>query len=183
MVATAAVPYLAVTVLSCLGFASSFAIAPPKNGPFALTTLKMATWSDSKAVRDYQDFLASGKQEVELTNDGPSVIIKPLEGHRQLADGLVYMGMGDDYVLTPDQDLPDSIDGSSEYPIYVTLPPTQLEDFLDNLSDSYKDHVDDFVFFSGGLQYGNIEDVLKQRGTFVICNKSILFMHRRGVAR
>jgi hypothetical protein len=78
------------------------------------------------------------------------------------------MGMGDDIVLTPDQDLPESIGGASEYPIYVTLPPTQLEDFLENLSDSYKARVDDFVFFSGGLQYGNIEDLLKQRGKFLM---------------
>jgi hypothetical protein len=78
------------------------------------------------------------------------------------------MGMGDDILLTPDQDLPDSVGGSSEYPIYVTVPPTQLEDFLDNLSASYKSRVDDFVFFSGGLQYGNIEDVLKARGPFAM---------------
>lgn len=78
------------------------------------------------------------------------------------------MGMGDDIVLTPDQDLPDSVAGASEYPIYVTLPPTQLEDFLENLSASYKERVDDFVFFSGGLQYGNIEDLLKRKGTFIM---------------
>lgn len=83
------------------------------------------------------------------------------------------MGMGDDIVLTPDQDLPDSVGGSLEYPIYVTVPPTQLEDFLDNLSATYKGRVDDFVFFSGGLQYGNIEDLLKQRGTLVIFMHSI----------
>jgi hypothetical protein len=103
-----------------------------------------------------------------LTADGPSVIIKPLSGSSELANGLINMGMGDDIVLTPDQDLPDSVGGSSEYPIYVTVPPTQLEDFLDNLSASYKARVDDFVFFSGGLQYGNIEDLLKQRGAFVM---------------
>jgi hypothetical protein len=122
----------------------------------------------SKAVRDYQEFLASGKQEVELTADVPSVIIKSLAGSSELASGLITMGMGDDIVLTPDQDLPETVGGSSEYPIYVTLPPTQLEDFLDNLSASYKARVDDFVFFSGGLQYGNIEDLLKARGTFVM---------------
>jgi hypothetical protein len=102
-----------------------------------------------------------------LTSDVPSVIIKSLSGSSELANGLITMGMGDDIVLTPDQDLPDSVGGASEYPIYVTLPPTQLEDFLENLSASYKARVDDFVFFSGGLQYGNIEDLLKQRGKLV----------------
>jgi hypothetical protein len=29
--------------------------------------------------------------------------------------------------------------------------------------------IDDFVFFSGGFEYGNIEDVLKERGTASIC--------------
>jgi hypothetical protein len=155
--------YCAVTLLSCLSFSSSFSIAPPKNGP--LTTLN-AVWSDGKAVRDYQEFLASGKQEVELTADVPSVIIKSLTESSELARGMINMGMGDDIVLTPDQELPDTVGGSSEYPIYVTVPPTQLADFLDNLSASYKDRVDDFVFFSGDLQYGNIEDLLKERGAF-----------------
>jgi hypothetical protein len=75
------------------------------------------------------------------------------------------MGMGDDMVLTPGQDLPESLGGSDEYPIYVTLPPTQLEDFIKNLPASYTARTDDFVFFSGGINYGNIEDVLKERGT------------------
>jgi hypothetical protein len=160
-----AVPYFAVTFLSCLSFASSFSIAPPKNGPLSLTTLKMAVWSDSKAVRDYQEFLASGKQEIELTADVPSVIIKSLAGSSELANGLLEMGMGDDIVLTPDQELPETVGGSSEYPIYVTVPPTQLAEFLDNLSASYRARESDMVFFSGGLHYGNIEDLLKQRGT------------------
>ena len=130
--------------------------------------LFMATWSDSKAVRDYQDFLNSGKQEIDVARDGPSVIIKPgttQGGSSELADALVAMGMGDDLVLTPEQELPDAMGGSSEYPVYVTLPPSQIEDFLINLKDSYRARPEDFVFFSGGLQYGNIEGVLQDRGT------------------
>jgi hypothetical protein len=117
------------------------------------------------AVQDYQNFLSSGKQEIELTVDCPSVILRPIESSTPLADALVAMGVGgDDMVLTPDQDLPQSLAGRSEYPIYITLPPNQLEDFLTNLPASYKDRPDDFVFFSGGLEYGNIEDILKDRG-------------------
>ena len=125
----------------------------------------MATWSDSKAVKDYQDFLASGKQELDMAQDCPSVIIKPLYGSTELADALAYMGNGEDLVLTPDQELPEHPTG---YPVYITLPPTQLEDFLTNMNDSYHARPDDFVFFSGGLQYGNIEDTLKVRGKCMV---------------
>mmetsp|Transcript_3460 Transcript_3460/g.4593 ORF Transcript_3460/g.4593 Transcript_3460/m.4593 type:complete len:377 (-) Transcript_3460:278-1408(-) len=128
------------------------------------TSLFMAVWSDMKAVQDYQDFLSSGRQELDLAKDGPAVIIRPVDDTTPLANCLVEMGMGDDMVLTPGHDLPATVGGSSEYPIYITLPPYQLRYFLMNLPDSYKDHVDDFVFFSGGPVYGNIEDVLKERG-------------------
>lgn len=124
----------------------------------------MATWSDSKAVRDYQNFLSSGRQELQLAKDGPSVIISPADGLSDLAKCLRECGMGDDIILSPDQDIPDTLDGSSGFPIYITLPPSQLNHFLMNLRDSYKVHVDDFCFFSGGLEFGNIEDVLKERG-------------------
>jgi hypothetical protein len=115
-------------------------------------------------VQDYQNFLSSGKQQLDITDDMPSVIIVPETGPTHLADALAGMGMGDDLVLTPSQDLPDSMGGSSEYPIYVTLPPYALEGFLVDLPESYRARPDDFVFFSGGLDCGNIEDVLKDRG-------------------
>lgn len=156
---------LVVTLVSYLSVASGFSVALPKNGvPAHSSALKMATWSDSKAVKDYQDFLQSGKQEVELAKDMPSVIIKPVGRMNELSAGLAEIGMGDDLILTPDEILPETMDGSAAYPIYITLPATQLAEFLDNLSQSYKDRIDDFVFFSGGLEYGNIEDVLKDRG-------------------
>lgn len=122
-----------------------------------------ATWSDSRAVRDYQDFLNSGRQEVEQAKDQPSVVIHN-GSDTTLAQCLQETGMGDDIFLTPDQALPAEINGSSEYPIYITLPPYQLSSFFDNLLDSYKERADNFCFFSGGLKYGNLEDVLKERG-------------------
>ena len=87
-----------------------------------------------------------------------------------LAKALVEMGMGDDMILTPDQDLPPSLGERSEYPVYITLPPSQIEAYLMNLPESYKARVDDFVFFAGGLDYGNIEDVLRDRGTCDACD-------------
>jgi hypothetical protein len=124
----------------------------------------MAVWSDSKAVREYQDFLASGEQEIKLTPDGPSVIIRPREGTNELTEALVTMGMGDDLVLTPDQDLPPTLGGNAEYPIYITLPPDQIESFIRNISKNLEDRNQDFIFCSGGPQYGNIEGTLKDFG-------------------
>jgi hypothetical protein len=132
----------------------------------ATTTQLAATWSDMKAVRDYQDFLASGQQKVPLTEDGPSVIMMPFDGPSDLGEVLQTMGMGDDVVLAPGNDLPAQLGDSATYPIYITLPPWQLTEFLTNMPASYMDRADDFVFFSGGLAYGNIEDVLKEKGMY-----------------
>jgi hypothetical protein len=74
------------------------------------------------------------------------------------------MGSGNDLVVTPDQDLPALLAGDrSEYPVYIALPPYQLAEFLMNLPGSYKARPEDFVFFAGG-EYGNVEDILKDRG-------------------
>ena len=127
----------------------------------SLSTLYMATWSDSRAVREYQDFLASGQQEIVMTPDRPSVIVRPAEGSSELAEGLFAMGYGNDVVITPDQELPLS---EEPYPIYITIPPMQLKQFLTTLPDSFRERRDDFVFFSGGLTFGNIEKVLKDYG-------------------
>lgn len=148
----------------CNGPVDSFHVQLPKNELHSSVWPLHATWSDSRAVMDYQNFLASGKQEIELKADRASVIIRPLNGDCSLAEALYGMGMGDDIVLTPDQELPQLVDGAEEYPIYITLPPYQLEDFLKNLLPSYKAVNDNFVFFSGGLMCGNIEDLLKDRG-------------------
>jgi hypothetical protein len=126
-----------------------------------LSTLSMATWSDSRAVREYQDFLASGQQEISMTPDRPSVIVRPAEGSSELAEGLFAMGFGNDVVITPEQELPYS---EELYPIYITIPPTQLKQFLTTLPESFRERRDDFVFFSGGLTFGNIEKVLKDYG-------------------
>jgi len=134
----------------------------------SVTKLNMATWSDARAVLEYQAFLASGKQEIEKEDDGPSVIVAPSPtsqyGTNELADALALMGMGDDIIITPDQELPSGLGQRSSYPIYLTLPPHDLDDFLMNMPDSFKERREDIVFFSGGLKYGNIEGILKDRG-------------------
>ena len=135
------------------------------------SSLGMATWSDSKAVKDYQDFLSSGAQEIKLKDDCPSVIIvSPKEADLEftelnpLAQALMQMGNGDDVILSPYQALPETLGGSSDYPIYLTLPPQEIAPFLDSIDKSYEDRNEDFCFFAGGFQYGNIEETLKDRG-------------------
>ena len=125
--------------------------------------------ADSKAVQDYQNFLASGQQEIELKEDGASVLVRPASyehsEQEKLVQAMLQMGMGDDLVVTPDQAVPSTLGGRREFPIYILLPPTQLADFLSTLNPSLYDKVDDFIFVSGGMTYGNIEDVLKEKGT------------------
>lgn len=150
---------LACVVLTLLSVSSAFQLAPRRAYSSALSV----TWSDSKAVKDYQEFLSSGKQEIELADDGPSVIVMPAEGC-DLGQALYALGMGDDAVINPGQDCPSN---DQAFPIYVTLPPYQLNEFLVNLPESFKERAEDMVFFSGGMEYGNIEDVLKERGEFL----------------
>jgi hypothetical protein len=136
----------------------------PSSFSSSSSRLFMATWSDSKAVKEYQSFLETGKREPDLKRDCPSVILMAPDSSPELAQAMWNMGMGDDVVMAPFDPLPAEIDGNTEYPIYVTLAPYQLADFLSNLPPDYMQRCDDFVFFSGGLSYGNIEDVLKPSG-------------------
>ena len=134
-----------------------------------------AVWSDSKAVKEYQEFLDSGEQEITLKEDCPSVIIvSPNEADLEfdelnpLAQALMRMGSGDDIILSPYQPLPETLGegeyATSEYPIYLTLPPQEIEPFLDNVDEVYENRQTDFCFFTGGFQYGNIEETLQSRG-------------------
>jgi hypothetical protein len=126
--------------------------------------LGMATWSDSKAVEEYKNFLDTGLREPLKKQDCPSVIIMEPDTNCELAEALFSMGIGDDLVMAPYDYLPEQIEGNYDYPIYVTLPPWAIADFIANLPQNYLDRAGDFVFFSGGLAYGNIEDVLKSYG-------------------
>lgn len=146
-----------------------------------------STWSNGQAVQGYQDFLSTGKQEIELKVDTGSVFIygnPTYDPYNNIINAFLSMGrigQHEDIVLSsslssqqPQQfdengimpELPETLNEQSEYPIYICIPPTQLGVFLDNLSPSYMNRIDDFVFFSGGFEFGNIEDVLKERGTY-----------------
>ena len=127
-------------------------------------TALQATWSDSRAVKEYQEFLQSGLQEIKRESDCPSVIVKSANFNTDLPDAIFKMGMGDDIVVIAGDELPAMNGDVTSYPIYITVPPPQLRDFLKNLPDSFVDRRDDFVFCSGGLKYGNIEKVLQDFG-------------------
>jgi hypothetical protein len=164
---------LLVADISCSAVAAfSILGSSPNHGHVGAsrTALSMATWSDSKAVKDYQEFLASGEQEIKLAKDQPSVIIFSPDGASEMAESLWAMGNGDDVAVQAGQDLPQALGGQVSYPIYITLPPNQLAYFLQHLPEQYKARYEDFVFFSGGLYYGNIEDILKANG---LCRDSM----------
>lgn len=156
------------TTLFLPTLASAFVVRPHQSASYHVenseSALNMATWSDSKAVEDYKNFLDTGLAEPEQKADCPSVIIMEPDKSCDLAEALFSMGFGDDLVIAPYDVLPDQMDGNYEYPIYVSLPPWSIADFIINLPQNYLDRAEDFVFFSGGLVYGNIEDVLKEYG-------------------
>ena len=132
--------------------------------------------ADSRAVQDYQAFLASGQQEIELKEDGPSVIVRATTAtlaHWDLPEVWNVLGGGRDVEMSPDAtSLPVELEGRTEYPIYIALPPQLLQDFLIHLNPCFVERIDDFVFFSGKLPFGNTEDVLKERGACVFTSSS-----------
>jgi len=124
-----------------------------------------ATWSNGQAVKEYQDFLASGKQEIAKEADGPSVIVKSANQQNLIAHAIASLNNQDnDLVLTPASPLPATLGNREFYPIYVAIPPNELNDFIKNLPDDWKQRRDDFVFLSGGNLCGVIEPILKKYG-------------------
>mmetsp|Transcript_29391 Transcript_29391/g.61078 ORF Transcript_29391/g.61078 Transcript_29391/m.61078 type:complete len:411 (-) Transcript_29391:61-1293(-) len=130
------------------------------------SALGMATWSNGQAIREYQDFLASGKNELDMKDDGPSVIVQSADPSKvtPLTDAVISLGNGDDLIVTPGGTLPQSLNGKTSYPIFITLPPYELKEFLQNLSEEWKTRAEDFVFFSGGKVCGVVEPTLREFG-------------------
>lgn len=135
------------------------------------TTILQATWSNGQAVREYQDFLASGRQEIPKEADGPSVIVVSSKDDKNnpsspLARALFSLNpQQNDVIVTPQDPLPVAMGTNREsYPIYIAVPPQELKDFITQLSDSWKEKREDFIFLSGGPFAGVIEPVLKDYG-------------------
>jgi hypothetical protein len=117
-------------------------------------------------TKEYQDFLASGKQEISKERDGPYLIVK--KDHDKAYDGLVHaiysMGKGDDIIISSTDNIPDSVGGQKSFPVVLVIPPYELDSFIRNLPDSWKARSDDFCFLSGGKLCGVIEPILKSYG-------------------
>lgn len=125
-----------------------------------------ATWSNGQAIKEYQDFLATGKSEIFKEDDGPSVIVRSANPActTQLIDAIITLGHGDDVVLTPQDSPPPGMGERASYPIYIALPPYELREFIQNLNDEWKARANDFIFFSGTKICGVIEPILRDFG-------------------
>jgi len=130
------------------------------------SALGMATWSNGQAIKEYQDFLSTGKSELEKEDDGPSVIVQSSNPNNilSLTDAIIGLGNGDDIVLNPSDSLPATLGDRPSYPIYIALPPYELTEFIQNLNDEWKSRAEDFVFFSGGKVCGVVEPILREFG-------------------
>ncbi len=135
--------------------------------PSSETSLK-ATWSNGQAIKEYQDFLATGKQEIEKEEDGPSVFVVSATTNSPInliAETIAVMNdQKNDVFVRPGEPLPAELGGRTSYPIYVAVPPFELDDFIKNLPDDWKPKREDFVFLSGGAACGVIEPILKSYG-------------------
>jgi hypothetical protein len=159
------------TIICCAFKTLGFTVN--SNGRASITTQLGATWSNGQAIKEYQDFLASGKQEIDLTKDCPSVIVvspdfDPSDPYKStMVDMFFSLGNGDDIVVQPGDELPSIVTENNEvlsYPIYIAIPPFELEEFLQNLPEEWKPRREDFVFLSGGDYCGVIEPILRNGG-------------------
>lgn len=130
------------------------------------SALSMATWSNGQAIQEYKDFLDSGESELRKEDDGPSIIVQSSSSTSitPLTDAINALGNGDDVILTPNEPLPPLLEGRASYPIYITVPPYELKEFIQNLDDEWKARAEDFVFFSGTKVCGVVEPILRQFG-------------------
>lgn len=81
-----------------------------------------------------------------------------------VTEAFVALGNGDDVVVTPGAMLPAQLGNRDSYPIYITLPPFELREFIQSLNDEWMSRIDDFVFFSGGKHCGVVEPILRDFG-------------------
>ena len=107
-----------------------------------------------------------GLSELQKEADGPSIIVQSSNPSNvsPLTDAVNGLGKGDDVIITPNQSLPQALGRRESYPIYVTLRPYELKEFIQNWSDEWKVHAEDFVFFSGTKECGVVEPILREFG-------------------
>lgn len=110
--------------------------------------------------------LHTGKSELTKEDDGPSIIVHSSNpaSITPLTSAIMALGNGDDITMTPYDILPQALEGRTSYPIYITLPPYELKQFIQNLNEDWKARSEDFVFFSGTKVCGVVEPILREFG-------------------
>ena len=103
---------------------------------------------------------------MDKEDDGPSIIVQSSkEGSiTPLTDAIGALGKGDDVIIKPNDALPEKVGERTSYPIYITVPPYELKEFIQNLNDEWKAKAEDFVFFSGTKECGVVEPILREFG-------------------
>eukprot|EP00592_Proboscia_alata_P002630 CAMPEP_0194365714 /NCGR_PEP_ID=MMETSP0174-20130528/13758_1 /TAXON_ID=216777 /ORGANISM="Proboscia alata, Strain PI-D3" /LENGTH=406 /DNA_ID=CAMNT_0039140541 /DNA_START=90 /DNA_END=1310 /DNA_ORIENTATION=- len=172
--------YLLVSHITVAAFKSPSTFATKR----ASTSLQN-TWSNGQAIKEYHDYLESGKG-MELMEDGASVILT--DGTNPvLVNALTNIAMNskDDVIVTisnvdtmdskgtmameapPESMLIMNEDTKSEsmrdsYPIYMAVAPHNLKHVLRTLPQEWIDRSSDFVFISGPKEIGCIEPILRE---------------------
>ena len=123
-----------------------------------------ATWSNGQAIREYQDFLASGKSALDTTEDGASIIITSDPSNPSpLANAIMKMGDGNDILISPTDPIPATLGDRESFPIYLCLPPPELGAAISaNLFSLWDEKRDDLVYITPSKC--NLEPTLKQFG-------------------
>lgn len=165
--------FFTVACLATFEHAQAFSLIPSQHLSTSssyspLSTSLKATWSNGQAIQEYQDFLATGKQEIEKEEDGPSVIVISASTNRPInfvAEAIASMNDQEtDVIVRPGEPLPLELGERQSYPIYVAVPPHELDDFIRTLPEDWLPRREDFVFLSGGPKCGVIEPILKTHG-------------------
>lgn len=132
----------------------SDAFSSPRLGTATSTSTTIplsATWSNGQAIREYNDFLATGRSTPEEMEDGPSVIITN-DPQSPLVRALFRLGDGDDVILAPGDALPSHVgndDSHTSYPIYLCIEPRQLQAAMtEHLFSTWEERQNDLVYVS-----------------------------------
>jgi len=111
-------------------------------------------WSDNRATREYQSFLEGTLPPFTL--DIPSLFINSPAS----TPTLLHLQNPDDITVSITDEFPSTISGNDRFPIYVTLPPSELNNFLTTISLT-PEQLEDLVFFSDSVI---IESILRVHG-------------------
>jgi len=120
-----------------------------------------ATWSNGQSIQEYQDFLAGKNQGPSEDVDIPSVIMtNDATNNNRYVSAIISLGGGEDAIISPNDDIPETFQGRESFPIYVILNPYELDAALRENIGKWMSKIDDFVFIT--WESNSIEGVLKQ---------------------